>query len=296
MGEPGRRRFAGLTRPAPPSVASHLVPLDDGRTVAVQEYGTRSGPPVFYFHGWPACRLEAGLIPGMPVRLLAMDRPGYGQSSPKPGRTLLDLPTDVALIATKLGIERFHVIGLSGGAPFATACAAALGARVRGLALVSPVPPAQHVPGRAKGVVQLYRMAGRPQMTRHFFGLVRTLVRRRLVSPRTVMGGQLNAADHGVLTPERMRQLARVWQEALGRGIEGALADAVIYGQPWGLALDAIDVPTSLWCGGQDGLVPLGLLDPYRAIPGIRWHMLPEEGHFSLALRQADRVLAELLA
>ncbi|MGI4944133.1 MAG: alpha/beta fold hydrolase, partial [Janthinobacterium lividum] len=94
--------------------------------ISVEEYGDPAGPPVLYFHGWPASRLEAGLIPDLSVRLLALDRPGYGRSTPQPGRTLLDWPADVAAVADRLGLAKFHVVGLSGGGPYAAACALAL--------------------------------------------------------------------------------------------------------------------------------------------------------------------------
>lgn len=116
------KRFARRTRTPRRSVQRAAVPsftvrLPDGRTIALEEYGASAGPPVLYFHGWPASRLEAGLIPELPVRVLAFDRPGYGRSSPQPGRTLLDWPQDVADVADRLGLGQFHVVGLSGGAP-----------------------------------------------------------------------------------------------------------------------------------------------------------------------------------
>ncbi|MBC7801768.1 MAG: alpha/beta fold hydrolase, partial [Gemmatimonadaceae bacterium] len=139
-------------RPHRSSHPSIMVRLPDGRAIAVEEYGDPAGLPVLYFHGWPASRLEAGLIPELPVRLLAFDRPGYGRSSPQPGRTLLDWPRDVAEVADRLGLDRFHVVGLSGGAPYAVACAYAIPDRVRGMALVCPVPPAHGIHPRAPGI------------------------------------------------------------------------------------------------------------------------------------------------
>ena len=285
-----RVRFRPMSPPA-----SLLVRLPDNRSLAVEEYGDPGGPPVFYFHGWPASRLEAGLIPGLPVRLLAFDRPGYGRSTPHPGRTLLDWGRDVAVVADRLGLRRFHVVGLSGGGPYAVAAAHAMPDRVRSMALVSPVPPADHVPHRTPGIGHLFRLGRHPRLAHRLFAVARPLLRQRIITPRTVVGRNLPAADRVVMTRTLMAGLGAVWREGFRRGIHGALSDAQVYARPWGIDLARIAVPTSLWSGTADSLVPEPALEPYRAIPGIRWHMLPDEGHYSLALRHAHAILSELV-
>ena len=204
-----RRQVArqGWQTPAAPSFTVRLL---DGRVIAIEEYGDPGGPTVLYFHGWPASRLEAGLIPDLPVRVLALDRPGYGRSSPHPGRTLLDWPRDVADVADRLGLERFHVVGLSGGAPYAVACAYALPHRVRGVALVCPVPPAHGVHPRASGVGLLYRLGRHPVLAHRLFSMVRPLLRRRVITPRTLVGGSLPASDRECLDGQTLSGLARV--------------------------------------------------------------------------------------
>ena len=217
--------------------ASLSVRVPDGRSIALEEYGNPDGPVVLYFHGWPASRLEAGLIPDLPVRLLALDRPGYGRSSPQVGRTLLDWARDVAFVTERLGIERFHIAGLSGGGPFAAACAYALPERVLGMTLVSPVPPSDLVPHRAPGVGHLFRLGRHPRLAHRLFAVARPLVRQRLITPSTVVGGGLPKADREVLTRGKLVGLGRVWREGFRRGVLGALTDAQIYAPPWGLDL-----------------------------------------------------------
>ncbi len=273
---------------------SFAVRVPDGRVIAVEEYGDPAGPTVLYFHGWPASRLEAGLIPDLPVRLLALDRPGYGRSSPHPGRSLLDWPRDVADVADRLGLGRFYVVGLSGGAPFATACAYALPQRVRGAALVCPVPPAHSVHPRASGVGLLYRLGRHPVLAHRLFSMVRPLLRRRVITPRTLVGGSLPAADRECLDRQTLSGLARVWREGIGRSVQGALSDAEIYAQDWQLPLGTITVPVDLWYGGEDSLIPLHALAPFEAMPGLRLHVVPGEGHYSLAIRHAARILEHL--
>ena len=288
------KRFGRRVRPRPSSLASVLVRLPDGRAVAVEEYGDPAGPPVLYFHGWPASRLEAGLIEALPVRLLAFDRPGYGRSTPCPGRSLLDWPRDVAAVADRLGLDRFHVVGLSGGGPFAAACAYALPDRVRGLALVSPVPPSDTLPHRAPGVGHLFRLGRHPRTAHRLFSMLRPLLRRRIITPRTLVGKGLPDSDRAVLTPATVAGLGRVWREGIGRSVQGALADAFIYAKPWGFPLDGITVPTTIWIGAEDSLIPLHAMAAYQRIPGAITRIEPAEGHYSLALRHADRMVRAL--
>jgi pimeloyl-ACP methyl ester carboxylesterase len=273
---------------------SFTVHLPDGRAIAVEEYGDPAGPAVLYFHGWPASRLEAGLIPDLLVRLLAFDRPGYGRSSPQPGRTLLDWPRDVADVADRLGLSTFHVVGLSGGAPYAAACAYALPDRVLGAALVCPVPPAHGIHPRAPGVGHLFRLGRHPVLAHRLLSLIRPLLRHRIITPSTLIGGSLPASDRECLDPKTLSGLARVWREGIDRSVQGALSDAQIYARDWRVPFGDITVPVDVWYGSEDSLIPQHALAPFEAIPGVRLHILPNEGHYSLAIRHAATILRQL--
>ena len=286
-----RARAPRRRRSMPPSF---MVRLPDGRAIAVEEYGDPSGPAVLYFHGWPASRLEAGLIPGLPARVLAFDRPGYGRSSPQPGRTLLDWPQDVADVADRLGLGKFHVVGLSGGAPYATACAYALPDRVLGVALVCPVPPAHGVHPRAPGVGHLFRLGRHPVLAHRLFSIVRPLLRQRIITPSTLVGGSLPDSDRECLDPKTLSGLARVWREGIGRSVQGALSDAQIYARDWGVPFGDIRTPVVVWYGAEDSLIPMHALAPFETIPGMMLKVVDGEGHYSLALRHAPAILAEL--
>ena len=286
------KRFVRRVRRS--TVPSFTVRLPDGRTIAVEEYGDPAGPAVLYFHGWPASRLEAGLIPGLPVRLLAFDRPGYGRSSPQPGRTLLDWPKDVADVADRLGLRTFHVVGLSGGAPYAAACAYALPDRVLGAALVCPVPPAHGIHPRAPGVGHLFRLGRHPRLAHQLLSVIRPLLRQRIITPSTLIGGSLPDSDRECLDPKILSGLARAWREGIGRNVQGALSDAQIYAQDWRIPFGKITVPVDVWYGSEDSLIPLHTLAPFEAIPNMRLHVLPNEGHYSLAIRHAATILQQL--
>ena len=118
--------------------------MSDGRRLGYALYGDRAGVPVFYFHGWPGSRLEAAALSDpaakVGVHVIAVDRPGMGRSDHQTSRRLRDWPRDVAALADQLGIDRFRVVGFSGGGPYSLACAALLPHRVIA---------AGHVSGRA---------------------------------------------------------------------------------------------------------------------------------------------------
>ena len=106
-------------------IADSSLHLKDGRCLGYVEFGDRFGSPVFYFHGYPGSRLEAGLANDYAmrhnIRLIGIDRPGYGNSDPKPGRRLTDWANDVTELADRLAIKRFAVLAVSGGGPYAAA-------------------------------------------------------------------------------------------------------------------------------------------------------------------------------
>ncbi len=129
--------------------------LSDGRRLAYAEYGAVTGVPVFLFHGLPGSRLAWGLLPNDPLpsdlRIVAPDRPGYGGSDPKPGRTLLDWAEDVMELANALEIQKFAIVGVSGGGPGALACAWKMPERLTCAGVVSSAAPTD-APGVFEGM------------------------------------------------------------------------------------------------------------------------------------------------
>src|SRR6266536_1812907 len=109
-------------------------------SLAYTHYGDPNGQPVMYFHGWPGSRLEAELVSGEArtagALVIAVDRPGMGGSDFQRGRRLLDWADDVVALADALQLERFAVLGVSGGGPYALACAHAIPQRVSAAATV----------------------------------------------------------------------------------------------------------------------------------------------------------------
>src|SRR5436190_10650714 len=123
------------------------IKLRDGRVLAYAEYGSPGGLPIIHCHGTPSSRVEGDLIfdaaiaAELGVRIIVPDRPGMGRSDFQPGRRIVDWPNDVLELAAALGLDRFAVLGESGGSPYAAACAALIPARVRALGLLGGVAP-----------------------------------------------------------------------------------------------------------------------------------------------------------
>ena len=128
------------TGPPPPL---RLLTLPDGRRLACAEYGDPNGLPVLALHGTPGSRLMFALANGAArvrgIRLIAPERPGYGLSDYRPSESLARIAEDLSAVADAYGLDRFAIIGVSGGAPFAVAAAASMPDRISLLALVCPV-------------------------------------------------------------------------------------------------------------------------------------------------------------
>jgi pimeloyl-ACP methyl ester carboxylesterase len=178
------------------------ITLPDGRALGFAFYGAPRGDPIFYFHGFPSSRLEARLAHDLGVsrgvRIIAVDRPGYGLSDYARARTIPDWPGDVLQLADALGIDRFRIMAVSGGGPYALACARALPDRVRAVGIVCGLGP-MDCPENSEGMWFLNRFGlshgeKAPGMVRglfamaaiglsHFPGTIVDLIAARLPRP-----------------------------------------------------------------------------------------------------------------
>src|SRR5260370_129460 len=164
-----------------------LLSLDRGGYLAHAEYGYAAGLPVFFFHGWPSSRTMAELTDAdarnLGVRIISPDRPGICDSTFQPKRKLLDWPDILKQLADHLQIERFHILAISGGAPYAYATAWKMPERVRAMAVVSGAPPIAELQDR-QDLLGLYRLMLRcygkyPRFSRTCFYLVRPFLSLR---------------------------------------------------------------------------------------------------------------------
>jgi pimeloyl-ACP methyl ester carboxylesterase len=287
---------------AVPNVVATVLPLPEGRDLAFAEYGDPAGVPVFAFHGTPGSHLQ--LAPAdvaareAGVRLIVPDRPGYGHSSFVSRRRLADWPLDVHAIADHLCLDRFAVLGVSGGGPHALACAASGSGRVAAAGVVSSPAPhrgdAEDVRGPLRGLAWLLAVPG-------LLWLVATVVVavvRRL--PRAAFDGARR------FMPEADRRVVdgfgfRAWFVDSARRTSATTAralaqDLALLSREWGIELDGIDVPVTIWHGTDDRLVAPSSADVLGAsIPHATLRRCTDEGHLLFADRAPD-ILDDLVA
>jgi len=284
--------------------ARHLC-FADGHVLAWAEYGDPSGAPVLYHHGWPGSRLEARFTHetagALGLRIIAPDRPGYGASTQRPGRTLGDWARDASALADHLGADRFAAVGISGGAPYALACAAALRERVTQVCIVSSMGP---VEGRAAlrefdAVRRLsLRLARRRSalMRGLLQGAVGPLIARHTDWFVAALAKGAAPVDRPTLARREVQaQIAASFQEGLRPGAAGAARDLELYASPWGIALEHIAAPVDLWHGEADQIIPAWVARRLATqLPTVTARFLPGEGHYSLPLVHLGTILGEI--
>jgi pimeloyl-ACP methyl ester carboxylesterase len=279
--------------------------LGAGRRLGFAEYGDPSGFPLFYFHGWPSSRIEARLADRVAselrLRLIAPERPGYGLSDFLPRRTIGDWPGDVSELANHLRLERFGVLGISGGGPYAAACAALIPERLTDVLMVCSLGPSE-APGALDGMVPLNRwLLSFAQTTPWVAQKTAAACMRAIwgngeqVIPRQIEE-RLPTPDKETLKhPELRETLIASSKESLRRGTTAAAWEGFLFSRPWDFQLQDIRVPVHLWHGEQDIIVP-PTMGAYLAktIPGCMARFYPGEGHFSLPFTRMREILGAL--
>lgn len=298
----GAANLSGV--PAP--ISSQVVPLPSGVQLAIEEYGSPQGEPVFFFHGWPSAAVQGVLLHDaaaeLGLRIISVSRPGLGASAPQRARRLVDWPPLVRELAAALGIARFRVLGVSGGGPYALACAWALPDLVEKATVICGAPPLAES-GSAAGFNFAYRaMLGvyhrRPGVMRGLFRLLHPIAR---VDPpawmMVMLRGALVGPDKETLAdPAVSKMCYDGFRGAWGGHRDGVFEDAEIYTQPWGFPLAEIRVPVEIWHGTQDNNFAHTLTDYARHIPGAQVRIMEGEGHYSLPIRRTREILAGLIA
>ncbi len=287
---------------------SLMVPTSDGRRLEVLVSGPVDGLPVVFHTGTPS-----GPVPYAPttraaadngLRLVTFGRPGYGRSTPQPGRSVADVVADTVTVLDHLGAAEFVTMGHSGGGPHALACAALLPDRCLAAASVAGVAPWD-----AEG---LDLMAGMGPENIEEFGLAMKGAvaltpflesageRLRSIEPAEVVeafGGLVPEVDKLVLTGAVADYFADGFHKAFQTGIAGWLDDDLAFVRPWGFDLTEITVPVSVWQGAQDLMVPFAHGKWLAAhVPGATVHLYDEHGHLSLTEDHVPAILADLAA
>jgi pimeloyl-ACP methyl ester carboxylesterase len=281
------------------TIHNHIT-LSDGRRLGFAEFGDRQGKPVFYFHGFPGSRLEAQLAEKISldthVRFIGIDRPGYGLSNFKPNRQLTDWPDDVAELADVLGFDRFSILGVSGGGPYAAACAYKIPHRLDAVGIICGMGPVD-VPGLMRYMPWMYRQGLRladrsPTITAAVYPFVAFFFRNYPERTLSIFSAKVSKPDKIALkNMELIQVLSASFREAFRSSLRWPATDAVLYSRPWGFPLEDIDITVYLWHGENDRIVPpeMGRYMA-RAIPNCRVTFYPHEGHFSILLNRIREI------
>jgi pimeloyl-ACP methyl ester carboxylesterase len=280
--------------------------LSDGNQLGYARYGRDDGIPAFYFHGLPGSRREGEIFHraclDAGVQLIAPDRPGYGLSDPVSGARFTRWPRLVARLADHLGFERFHLLAISGGAPYALACASLLPERMRGTAICCGLGEVSHVELRARMPPQArlgFWLAGRgAAWLKYSYGPVTVIAARHLPELAIEIMARLNGgADRSVLREPAIKSLfAANLREAFRQGSVGGVADMCAAVAPWPFDPSGIQA-LQLWHGRRDGVVPWHHTERLaRRVPAARVKYLPGEGHFSLPVRFGGAIVDALIS
>lgn len=284
----------------------HSFSLPDGGVLTFREYGDPAGKPVFFFHGWPGESHQAALIHAAALekgaRIIAPNRPGIGGSSRQPGRQFLDWPPLVTALADHLEVDRFRLLGLSGGGPYALACAWAMGKRIAGCATVCGALPAAPGPGRRRlSPVYRFMLGLHDHAPWALQGALVPLVRvARVPPPRPLLWLALRG-----LGPQDRESLWNKpnfalffpgFQNAMRSGMRGLWEDGDGYSAAWPFDPSEIRVPVVVWHGSQDkNFAWQGAARLSNSIPGAVFHRV-EEGHYSILGNRGREILGSLLA
>jgi pimeloyl-ACP methyl ester carboxylesterase len=284
------------------------ITLADGRDLEVEVSGPDDGPVLLFHHGTPGGSAQFGPMAGevheRGHRLVTWSRAGYGASSRRPGRSVADEVGDAMAVLDHVGAESCVVAGWSGAGPHALACGALASERLRGLVCLAGVAPF------AAGDLDF--LEGMGQENHDEFGAAlegEAVLHAYLTDARPTLlqitGDQivdeleslLPPVDRDSLTGDFGDFLARGFRQAVSVGVDGWLDDDLAFTRPWGFDLEAVAVPTYVWQGSEDLMVPFAHGEWLAAhLPNATIHLESGEGHLSIGVGAMGRMLDELLA
>ncbi len=269
------------------------VELPDGRRLGFAEYGNPTARPILYFHGHPGGRHwvpDGGIAPGTPFRFIALERPGFGLSSPSPNRSLLDWPRDVERFADALRLDRFAVAAWSAGGPYAVACANVIPDRVSAVGLISAAGPLFDHPEfdpLLRTDLQVGLPIARVDQSRAQ-ELAGDYARPQVSAWQSDPSGFMAEwwVNNEPLSDRSLYYLQREhWHANLeatyGGGTQTTVDEFMVWLGPWNFTLEEIRVPLRAWHGTEDRVCPIEAIEyVVRHVPGASLVPYAGEAHF----------------
>ncbi|HZN81831.1 MAG TPA: alpha/beta hydrolase [Mycobacterium sp.] len=282
------------------------IAVGDDRQIGFAEFGDPQGRAVFWLHGTPGARrqipMEARVYAEQrEIRLIGVDRPGIGSSTPYQYDTVFAFADDLHTIADTLGIDKFEVIGLSGGGPYTLACAAAMPDRVVAAGVLGGVAPVRGADAIGGGVSTLIsaaapvvELAGAPLRL-----AASTLIRliRPVAEPALYAYARISPeADRQLLVrPEFKAMFLDDLLNGSRKQLAAPFADVVVFARDWGFRLEEVKVPVRWWHGDRDHIVPFEHgQHVVSKLPDAQLTHLPGESHLA-GLGRAEEILGTMV-
>jgi pimeloyl-ACP methyl ester carboxylesterase len=262
--------------------ADEVLALADGRQLAWSEWGDPRGSPVVFLHPCPGSRLlcpDPGATAAAGVRLITVDRPGYGRSDPVAEPTLAGFAFDLERLLDHLWLGQVRVVGWSCGGQYAAACAAVLGERVSAVALVATPAPDHQLRWLTPSFREVARLA--KDDPARALAAAAVLGAPLAADPEQAGDGWIGPFAMSVrLPPEVRRALGAMWAEAFYAGAAGLAADVVAGSRPWGFPRAAIRAGAALFYGNDDPVVDSAHGQWWaRALPWAEVTVRPRTGY-----------------
>lgn len=265
--------------------------LNDGRTLAYNQFGDPEGIPVFHAHGGPGSRLEGQIFheeaKRRGYRIIATDRPGMGESTYLKGRKLLDYPKDISELADGLGLEKFGVTGWSGGGAHTTVCGYAIPERLlfnmtfAGYTNFAGMPGAENYLRSKMDQESVELSKKHPQLFKIFFDMMEISEKYMPGSYYKALIKELCDSDREIASDPEFRKLFMAEEaEAFRQGSQGVTTDAAVHYVDWGFRLEEIRYKLHVFHGTEDFMVPIEYArNIAENVQDCELHILEGEGH-----------------
>jgi pimeloyl-ACP methyl ester carboxylesterase len=280
--------------------------LPDGRRLDVRVSGPADGLPLVFHHGTPGARTPIHALEraahARGLRLVTTSRPGYGNSTRQPGRSVVDVVADTDAVLAALGAKRCLTMGWSGGGPHTLACGARLSSAAAVLVVAGVAPyeadGLDWMAGMGEDNIVEFSAAlqGEDQLRQYLSQQGELLHDIRAADIVASMESLLPDVDRAALTGEFGEDMAAAFREAVRTSIDGWLDDDLAFAKPWGFSPAEISVPVMIWQGSADLMVPFAHGQWLASrLPAAAAHLEDGEGHLSVGLGKLDVMLDELV-